>query len=92
MTRSLKFKKDILVKLRLDAGLTQDALAAKLDVCSETVSRAERGAYQAVKYVMKFAEFFDVDWKTLLDEVPATQRKSAKIVDSRPAASVPLKK
>ena len=53
---------NILKRRRLESGLTQGQLAAKLNVDQSLVSRIEGGSYDfSVESIIKFADALDMD-------------------------------
>lgn len=64
-------------KRRVRRPMTQGELAKAIGVSLMTICRVERGNSCSPKLLYRLAEYFEVDWRTLLTElyVPKTSRK-----------------
>lgn len=55
--------------LRQDESVSQEVLASKIGICRQTLSEIELGRRaMKVRELVKVCEFFDVDYKYLIDE------------------------
>lgn len=73
----------LIARFRVDAGLTQEEVAARLSIGNEAVSRIERGlVIPSVTRLQQFADVFGCQLADLLTEASSRSQDMAHRIDS----------